>query len=42
MTMMHAKAWKMRGSCQERLLLMLLVPKVMAAAGMDPPNQPQL
>jgi hypothetical protein len=41
MTMMHAKAWKMSGSCHERLPLMLLVPKVMAAAGMEPPNQPQ-
>jgi hypothetical protein len=33
---------KMRGSLQEKLLLMLLVPNVTAAAGMDPPNHPQL
>jgi len=42
MTMTQAKHWQMNGMRHDQLLPMLFVPNVIAAAGMEPPNQPQL
>jgi hypothetical protein len=41
-TMTQAKACRIKGNCHDKFELIELVPKVTAAAGIDPPNQPQL
>jgi hypothetical protein len=42
MTIMHVKHWRSRGILQDQSFWMYEQPKVTKAAGIEPPNHPQL